>query len=194
LTEQDRAYKERVAHILANQIATAFPLLTADTIAKIAEAIKTEADLKLKTHQERAFEDDPVARSGDGFNESASLARKRRSFENAAIEAAFDYTELMRGINTAFHEHIAGSMTAKELVAQSVRSHTDTITARVEADAARDTRTFKLFVAAAAVMLVILWMTVLFGSVSIFTGIFVSLVILVSHTICFFAYNPYDHK
>ena len=58
-----------------------------------------------------------------------SLARERRAFENAAIEAALDYRNVVCGMDTAAGDHTAGKITVEEFIERSVHAHTDSISA-----------------------------------------------------------------
>jgi hypothetical protein len=178
----------------------------AHRVATIAKTIETSAEVSLKVHQRWTPEEELLARNafrgafgqvpafGGGFDEPAALARDRRAFENAAIEAALDYREVISGMDTAASDHDAGKITIEEFIGRSTRAHTDSISRRIEADIARNAATFRVFVITAAVLLVICWIGVLMTGTAVLLGGVVSLFILVGCTVGFFTFNPYDHR
>lgn len=205
MTGQDKAYKERVAHMLADEIAEAYPRV-ADQVATIADTIKTSAEVSLKIHRRWTVEEESLARSafegafgkaptfGGGFDEPVSLAQERRAFENAAIEAALDYKDVISGMDAAARDHAAGKITIEEFIARSGHAHTDSISARMDADVDRNRKVFTAFVMMAAVLVVIWWIIVLAASLSILVGGVVSVGILGGCTFAYFTFNPYDHR
>jgi hypothetical protein len=141
---------------------SATPGLTGDQATALLEAADTDRGPQaartaaLKVGRRWTAEEESVARSafagafgkapafGGGFDEPASLARERRAFENAAIEAALDYRNVVCGMDTAAGDHTAGKITVEEFIERSVHAHTDSISARVDADIARNAKTLKI--------------------------------------------------
>lgn len=205
MTEKDSAYRERVARILADEMASTYPLV-AGSVATVANTIKTSAEVSLRTPRHWTAEEESLARSafsgafgkvprfGGGFDEPASLARERRAFENAAIEAALDYREVIRGMDIASREHAAGEIPIEEFIGRSNQAYTDYLDASIDASIARNAKTLKITVIWAAILLVIWWTIVLIAGFSFLIGGVVSLVILGGCTFAYFTFNPYDHR
>lgn len=139
MTEQDGAYRQRVARILADEIAGAYPLV-AGSAATIADTIKTRAEVSLKIGRQWTAKEESAVRSafgdvfgkpptfGGGFDEPASFAGERRAYENAAIEEALEYVNVVRGIDTAALDHAAGKLTDDEFIARAVQASSDSLT------------------------------------------------------------------
>ena len=191
---------------------SATPGLTGDQATALLEAADTDRGPQaartaaLKVGRRWTAEEESVARSafagafgkapafGGGFDEPASLARERRAFENAAIEAVLDYRNVVCGMDTAAGDHTAGKITVEEFIERSVHAHTDSISARVDSDIARNAKTLKISAITAVVLLVIWWIIILTAGFSILVGGVVSLAILGGCIFVYFTFNPYDHR
>ena len=138
MTEQDSAYRQRVARILADEIIGAYPTV-ADSVATIAKTIKMRAELSLKMGRQWTAKEEFAVRSafGDvfgkpptfvnGFEEPASFVDERRVYLNAAIEEALEYINLVRGIDSAARDHVEGKLTDEEFVARAVQASSDSL-------------------------------------------------------------------
>lgn len=97
-------------------------------------------------------------------------------------------------MDTAAGDHTAGKITVEEFIERSVHAHTDSISARVDADIARNAKTLKISAITAVVLLVIWWIIILTAGFSILVGGVVSLAILGGCIFVYFTFNPYDHR
>lgn len=138
MTEQDGAYRERVARVLADEIAGAYPLV-AGSVPTIAKTIETRAEISLKMGRQWNAKEESQLRAafsdvfgkpptfGDGCDAPPSLAEEWRAYQNAAIEEALEYRKLVHGLDAAAKDAAAGNLTDQEFIARATRIHTDSL-------------------------------------------------------------------